>query len=97
MEFKHDTNKSVLTSRLCKRGERLSSVQVQSSNFDINFVFILTVLREHTPPPPKRTSFDWVFNARKGPVQYLEEQEEELDVFRYIQVTSCTRFQVESR
>ena len=31
-------------------------------------MFILNVLREHTPPPPpKRTSFDLTFNARKGP------------------------------
>ena len=25
-----------------------------------------TSIKEHTPPRPKRTSFDWTFNARKG-------------------------------
>ena len=30
-------------------------------------IFLLTVIREHTLPPlaPKRTSFDWIFNAVK--------------------------------
>ena len=45
---------------------------------NINFVFILTVLREHTPPHPKRTNFDWTSTPGKGPVQYMEEEESRL-------------------
>ena len=31
------------------------------------YFFILTVLRELTSPPPKRTSFGWTSKALKGP------------------------------